>query len=139
IEILMHPLVYETITGYDLAYNTAEITFTEDDTDTKALAAALRRIAGLYYETYITDNDTQRKAGLFASYKRNWEEKILQVCIGTAAFLLIRELFVIFEKRRDVERLILQTYGGTEKQIRNLCWLPHGIAVLAGVLLCIVL
>jgi len=26
IEILMHPLVYETITGYDLAYNTADIT-----------------------------------------------------------------------------------------------------------------
>jgi len=139
IEILMHPLVYETITGYDLAYNTADITITKKTADTKVISSKLRRIAGQYYETYITDNDTQRKAGLFASYKRNWEEKILQVCIGASALLLIRELFVIFEKRRDVERLILQTYGGTEKQIRNLCLLPHGIAVLAGVLLCIVL
>ncbi|MBQ3592692.1 MAG: hypothetical protein II979_12190, partial [Clostridia bacterium] len=112
---------------------------TKKTADTKVISSKLRRIAGQYYETYITDNDTQRKAGLFASYKRNWEEKIMKVCISTSAFLLIRELFVIFEKRRDVERLILQTYGGTEKQIRNLCWLPHGIAVLAGVLLCIVL
>ena len=139
IEILMHPLVYETITGYDLAYNTAEIMLAENTADTKEIASALRRVVGQYYETYITDNDTQRKAGLFVSYKRNWEEKILQACIGASAFLLIRELFVIFEKRRDVEKLILRTYGGTEKQIRNLCWLPHGIAVLAGVLLCIVL
>lgn len=139
IEILMHPLVYETITGYDLAYNTVDITITKKTADTKVISSKLCRIAGQYYETYITDNDTQRKAGLFVSYKRNWEERILQACIGASAFLLIRELFVIFEKRRDVEKLILRTYGGTEKQIRNLCWLPHGIAVLAGVLLCIVL
>ncbi len=139
IEILMHPLVYETITGCDFAYNTAEITFTEDDTDTKTIASELRRVAGQYYEAYITDNDTQRKTGLFVSYKRNWEEKILQVCIGTAAFLLTRELFVIFEKRRDVERLVLRTYGGTEKQIRVLCWLPHMIAVLVGTLIFILL
>ena len=133
IEILMHPLVYETITGCDFAYNTAEITFSEDDTDTKTIASELRRIAGQYYETYITDSDTQRKAGLFASYKRNWEEKILQVCICTVALLLIRELFVIFEKRRDVERLILRTYGGTEKQIKTLFLSPHMMAGMGGV------
>ena len=131
IEILMHPLVYETITGYDLAYNIADITITEKTADTKMISSKLRRIAGQYYETYITDNDTQRKAGLFTEYDRQAEEVILSGCVGIIAVLLIRELFAIFEKRRDTERLILRTYGGTEKQIRRLCLMPH---IAAGII-----
>lgn len=125
IEILMHPLVYETITGCDLAYNTADITFTGDISDTKEIASELRRVAGHYYETYITDHDTQRKTELFAEYDRQAEEAVLQGCVVVISVLLIRELFVIFEKRRDTERLILRTYGGTEKQIRTLLLMPH--------------
>ncbi|MBQ9718299.1 MAG: hypothetical protein IJV76_09920, partial [Clostridia bacterium] len=49
IEILMHPLVYETITGYDLAYNTADITITKKTADTKVISSKLRRIVGQYY------------------------------------------------------------------------------------------
>ena len=128
IEILMHPMVYETITGLDIAYNTAEITFIEDTVDTKEIASALRRIAGQYYETYITDNDTQRKTELFTEYDRQTEEVILQGCVGIISVLLIRELFVIFEKRRDTERLILRTYGGTERQIKKLFLFPHIVA-----------
>lgn len=135
IEILMHPLVYETITGCDFAYNTAEITFIEDAADTKAIASDLRRVAGQYYEAYITDNDTQRKTQLLAKYDRQAEEAILSGCVGIISILLIWELFVIFEKRRDTEKLILRTYGGTEKQIRSLCLMPH---IVAGVV-CIVI
>ena len=131
IEILMHPLVYETITGYNLAYNIADITITEKTADTKVIASKLRRIAGQYYETYITDNDTQRKAGLFTEYDRQAEEVILSGCVGIISVLLIRELFAVFEKRRDTERLILRTYGGTEKQIRRLCLMPH---IAAGII-----
>ncbi|MBQ9718362.1 MAG: hypothetical protein IJV76_10245 [Clostridia bacterium] len=77
IEILMHPLVYETITGCDLAYHTAEIILTENTADTKVIASELRRVAGQYYETYMTDNDTQRKTQLLAEYDRQAEEMIL--------------------------------------------------------------
>ena len=131
IEILMHPLVYETITGYDLAYNTADITITKKTADTKVISSKLRRIVGQYYETYITDNNTQRKAELCTEYDRQAEEMILSGCVGIIAVLLIRELFAIFEKRRDTERLILRTYGGTEKQIRRLCLMPH---IAAGII-----
>ncbi|MBQ7300876.1 MAG: hypothetical protein IJW77_13665, partial [Clostridia bacterium] len=131
IEILMHPLVYETITGYDLAYNIADITITEKTADTKVIASKLRRIAGQYYETYIIDNDTQRQIELFTEYDRQAEEMILQGCVGIISVLLIRELFAIFEKRRDTERLILRTYGGTEKQIRRLCLMSH---IAAGII-----
>lgn len=131
IEILMHPLVYETITGYDLAYNIADITITEKTADTKVIASKLRRIAGQYYETYIIDNDTQRQIELFTEYDRQTEEMILQGCVGIISVLLIRELFAIFEKRRDTERLILRTYGSTEKQIRRLCLMPH---IAAGII-----
>ncbi|MBR4959660.1 MAG: hypothetical protein IKY52_02045 [Clostridia bacterium] len=135
IEIVMHPLVYETITGYDLAYNTAEIILTENIADTKVIASALRRVAGQYYEAYITDNGTQRKTQLFAEYDRQAEEVILSGCVGIIAVLLIRELFAIFEKRRDTEKLILRTYGGTEKQIRILLSTPH---IAAGIV-CIII
>lgn len=135
IEILTHPLVYEEITGRNFAYSEASITVTDNNTDTDAMAAALRRIAGQYYETYITDNDTQRKTKLLAEYDRQAEEAILQGCIGIISVLLIRELFVIFEKRRDTERLILRTYGGTEKQIRILCLMPHIAAGIGCILI----
>jgi len=128
IEILMHPVVYETITGYDLAYSTADIIITENNADTKKTASNLRRIAAQYYETYITDNDTQRKTELFTEYNRPAEEVIISGCVGMIAALLIRELFAVFEKRRDTERLILRTYGSTEKQTRVLCLMPHMIA-----------
>lgn len=82
IEILMHPLVYETITGFDLAYNTAEIILTENTADTKMIASELRRVAGQYYEAYITDNDTQRKTQLLATYDRQAEEAIVSGCVG---------------------------------------------------------
>ena len=125
IEILMHPLMYETITGFDLAYNTADIILTENTADTKSIASELRRVAGQYYEAYITDNDTQRKTQLLEEYDRQAEEVILSGCVGIISVLLIRELFVIFEKRRDTEKLILRTYGGTEKQIKKLFLFPH--------------
>lgn len=133
IEILMHPLVYETITGYDLAYNTAEISITEEIADTKVISSKLRRIAGQYYETYITDNDTQRKTELFTEYDRQAEEVILQMCVGMISCLLIWELFTIFEKRRDIERLILRTYGGTERQIKKLFLFPHIVSGISDI------
>jgi len=139
IEILMHPLVYETITGFDLAYNTADIILTKNTADTKSIASELRRVAGQYYEAYITDNDTQRKTQLLEEYDRQAEEVILSGCVGIISVLLIWELFAIFEKRRDTEKLILHTYGGTEKQIRMLCWIPHMIAVLVGILIFVLL
>ena len=135
IEILMHPMVYETITGRDLAYNTTEIILTENTVDTKMIASELRRVAGQYYEAYITDNDTQRKTQLLAEYDRQAEEVILSGCVGIISVLLIRELFAIFEKRRDTEKLILRTYGGTEKKIRMLCWMSHIAAGTIGVII----
>ncbi|MBQ7930264.1 MAG: hypothetical protein IJ334_04535, partial [Clostridia bacterium] len=133
IEILMHPLLYETITGCDLAYNTAEIILTENTADTKGIASELRRVAGQYYETYMTDNDTQRKTQLLAEYDRQAEEVILSGCVGIISILLIQELFVIFEKRRDTEKLILRTYGGTEKQIKKLFLFPHIVSGISDI------
>lgn len=135
IEILMHPLVYETITGCNFAYNTAEIIITENTADTKAIASALRRIAGQYYETYITDNDTQRKTQLLAAYDRQAEEVIVSGCVGIISILLIWELFMIFEKRRDTEKLILRTSGGTERQIKKLFLLPHIVAGIGDIVI----
>ncbi len=133
IEILMHPLVYETITGFDLAYNTAEIILTENTADTKMIASELRRVAGQYYEAYITDNDTQRKTQLLAEYDRQAEGVMLSGCVGIIAVLLIREFFVILEKRRDTEKLILHTYGGTEKRIKKLCLFPHIVSGISDI------
>ena len=135
IEILMHPLVYETITGCDLAYHTAEIILTENTADTKVIASELRRVAGQYYETYMTDNDTQRKTQLLAEYDRQAEEMILSGCVGIISILLLQELFVIFEKRRDTEKLILRTYGGTEKQIKKLFLFPHIVSGISDIVM----
>lgn len=139
IEILMYPLVYETITGFDLAYHTAEIAFTEDTSNAKEIASELRRIAGQYYEAYITDNDTQREMQLLAAYDRQAEEGIVSGCVGIISILLFWELFMIFEKRRDTEKRILRTYGGTERQIKKLFLFPHMVAGIGGIAMYVII
>ena len=139
IEILMHPLVYETIAGFDLAYTTAEIILAENTADTKVVASALRSVAGQYYEAYVTDNNTQRKTQLLATYDRQAEEATVSVCVGIISILLLWELFMIFEKRRDTEKLILRTYGGTEKQITKLCLFPHMVAGICSIAIYVII